>query len=386
MKSYISRLRVGRPEILRLLVLFSIAALAAWFVLSSEVGPSRIQIASPSKGGLDGRSFSRKAISLRDIGDKQSSLERLKVERQLRKIIARLLEAQVIEDLDQRNLAMDECLADISLQGAAFLMKAMSEREHHGPAAEWLFNHWARSDPRSAMEWAHGLSESKVKLSFMNVAVMRWATISFTDARDWVIRQPEGEPRNMLLVALGNEAIAVDPQAVIQFAELLPDGSARSRMLVNAAGEWAVLDLPGAMAWARQIDESVLRQEVLEQIVVGALPKDLHVTASIALLEMARGIPQDRALLSLVKKSASSDPRFVSTWLRDFPDDSLGQEAVEILVTEWASQSLSDAGKWVRSLAPGRIRNQGILTYARVLRQTNRKLAEQWEAALPTDL
>jgi hypothetical protein len=225
------------------------------------------------------------------------------------------------------------------------------------------------------------MTDLTTRQSFMNVAATRWATKNFTEAVEWARSLSEGDTRSKILASGALEALGIYPVEVLRFAKELPEGPASTELIARASGAWANQDRDGAVKWARDIQDANLRQQVFEQIAIAAAAKDLQAGANIALNEMEPGAQQDRAVATIARQWAREDPEMASSWIRQFPDDYLGQDTAEALISTWAWKDLAAAGNWLPSLPNSHSRNRAILAYARILRHFDIPSAERWESS-----
>lgn len=300
---------------------------------------------------------------------------------------AAFLAAQNTKCPIEQNKAFENCLNGLSPQDAADILSSMSLEELNGVASQRLFQLWTNANPQEALKWALGLELCDIRNALMNMAATRWASQDLQSAENWVSNFPEGESRTELVNAMIQGVISLSPTDALRIAgELLPESVATNKLIIQASGEWAVLDRDSAAAWARNITDISLRQEVMETMATLLINQDLRAAVDIALNDMASGEQQDRVLASVVQSWAQKEPAVVASWVRQFPDDRLGQEAAETLINYWVVSDPKASGEWLSSLAPSKLRNMGVIAYARVLRRTDIAMADRWEAKLLSDL
>lgn len=327
----------------------------SWLGSENQTSSSDIKLAAHVTSTSHGASHSRRG---------SQTFESTLTQRRLEKLKAEFFAAENIEDPSAQNDALERCMAGISPEIAAALLSSMMPDELNRIAAQRLFDRWATADPKVAMEWAQRLADSASRQAFMTVAALRWATANLAEAAAWARNLSEDESRSAIMAAIGQEAIRSDPMEALRLARELPEGPLSADLYVRASGEWAHQDRDSAVEWARQIQDMNLRQQVFEQIAIVASAKDLQAAANIALHDMAPGAQQDRALVSIVQRWVQEDPAVASSWVSQFPDDSLGQHAASILIETWATTGLEAAGKWLSTLSPGMLRTQGVQVYS----------------------
>lgn len=305
-----------------------------------------------------------------------SSQQRLEKQR------ADLLKIQVNEDALEWEAAMSKFMAGMTLETAATLLNEMSEDEMKNPAAQRLFDYWATGSPRMAAALAEGINDPQTRKILLNIAALRWAVSDLTGAVAWARNLPNDDVRTEIMTAVSSEAIRSDPFEALRLATELSSSPAQTNVILRAAAEWAYHSPGEVMSWADQIEDLQLRHQMIENIAVATADQNPASAAVIALEKLPAGGDQDRALVSIVQRWVQSDPVAASHWVSEFPNDTLGHDAMENLVTLWADMDLKAAGKWLLSLEPGQLRNVGIQTYSRVLSHTDGELAKHWEASL----
>lgn len=245
-------------------------------------------------------------------------------------------------------------------------------------AARRQFDEWATANPRAAAAWAQKLDNSELCRSFLTITALRWAVTDVETAIDWARSLPEGELRNEIMAAIGSESIRSDPEQALRLVSEIPSCKERDDLVCRALAELAFTDRNRALEWALQIKDQPLLQRVTEQIAVSSADQDTAGAAKIVLEQMAPGSGQDRALVSIVQRMVQTDPAGASAWVSQFPNDSLGGDAIDNLVNLWAVQDPAAPGKWLLTLPQGALRNAGVLAYSRILRRTDAKLGERW--------
>lgn len=303
------------------------------------------------------------------------------VRRQLEGLKEDLFAARKIKDPFDQNKAFEAILTGLSVETISTLLLSIEPGELDGVVSQRLFERWANAEPERAIEWALSLADFTLSRDLMDLAAMRWANSNLAEAVEWVRKLPEGESRTSILAALSREAVRLDPWVALCLARELPEGSVSKNLCIRASGEWANQDHDRALEWARQIQNIRLRQEVLEQIAIVIAGNDLQVAANIARHDMAPGRQQDRALVAIVQRWAQKDPAVAASWVSQFPEDSLGQDAAETLVSLWAQSDSKATGEWLFSLPPSAMKERAIFAYSRFLRQADGLAADRWEAS-----
>jgi hypothetical protein len=245
------------------------------------------------------------------------------------------------------------------------------------------FDEWATANPREAAAWAQKLDTPESRRSFLMVVALRWAVTDLAAAAVWARSLPEGDLHTEIMAAIGNEAIRSDPEQALGLAAELPSCKAQDDLVCRALVEWAVTERDRAMECAAQIQDKALLEQVTGQIAVASAEKDPTSAANIALEKMPPGDAQDRALVSIIQRWVKTDPLAAASWVKDFPEDQLGKDAIGNLVNLWANSDQRAVGDWLLTLPNGELRNTGIRSYAQVIGRTDPALASRWVGAIP---
>ncbi len=304
------------------------------------------------------------------------------LKQRLEKMRSDFFKIQATDDALEWEAAMSKFLEGMTLEMAAILLYEMGEDEMKDAAAQRLFDYWATGSPRKAAALAEAINDPQTRLILLNIAALRWAVSDLTGAAAWARNLPDDNVRTEIMTAVSSEAIRSDPFEALRLITELSSSTAQTNVILRAAAEWAYQNPGEVMRWADQIEDLKLRQQVIEQIAVASAEKNPASAAVIALEKLPAGGDQDRALVSIVQRWAQSDPIAASHWVSQFPNDALGHDAMENLVTLWADMDLNASGKWLLSLQPSELRNVGIQTYARVLSRTDAELAKRWGSSL----
>ncbi len=295
-----------------------------------------------------------------------------------KKQLERFLVAQSLEDPIKQQAAFERCMEGMTPETARNLLNGFNPEDLKGAAAQRLFDHWATTNPCEAAAWAQSQGDPETCRSFLTVAALRWAAIDLEEAAAWGRSLPEGSLHEEIMTAVASEAVRTDPVEALRLVAELPTSDAQSELVCRAAAEWALSDRDSVLGWTEQIKDENLKQRLIEEIAVASADQDSVGAAKIVLEQMAPSIGQDRALVSIVQRMVQTDPLGASAWVSQFPDDSLGCDAMDNLVNLWASLDPAAPGEWLLTLPEGALRNAGAFAYSRILDRTDSELAERW--------
>ncbi len=239
-----------------------------------------------------------------------------------------------------------------------------------------LFARWAKSDTAAAATWAEQLPEGELRNMTLEQIAIAWMNLAPASASEWVKALPPGESQSLALFAAAYEASRTEPQIALELAAQFAPSPERDELLNHALSQWATVDFELALAWAREVPDDVLRQDLLATLAIARAETDAATSAAIVATGLATGDAQSRAAVSVVQRWAQNLPAEAAAWVTEFPDVPLRQTAVENLVNLWAARDIPTATAWVNSLPNGSLRDVATIT----LNDFNRFLPESIEA------
>ena len=156
---------------------------------------------------------------------------------------------------------------------------------------------WAALDPAKAMAWAQALpdederedvsefvcyrvaEDDPLKAREMAVAagfgpdsslstdlVQQWAAREPAKARDWVLSQPPGDSREILLTELAPLLAQQDPAAAGRIVSEELTGSHQEEAAMSVLYQWARKDAGAATAWVQQFPQGALKKRAEEEL------------------------------------------------------------------------------------------------------------------------
>jgi len=223
-----------------------------------------------------------------------------------------------------------------------------------------LVRRWAEQDPRAAAGWASQHLNSTEAVGQVAVA---WAGIDPQAAAAWASSLPERPAREQALLEMAYEVAGTQPTVALGIVSSLAPGTDRDNLLIHAISQWGSTDAQAASAWVQQIRDDALRQRLQGTLAVSRVDED-GVTAAALAANLAPGPEQDRVVVEIVQRWGQTAPGSAGAWIAAFPDTSLRRTALEALLGVWSTQDSAGAASWVRGLAPGPLRDAGLVALA----------------------
>jgi hypothetical protein len=236
-----------------------------------------------------------------------------------------------------------------------------------------LLRHWLEKDGRGAFAYISALNEGEIKMQGMTLAVE----------------------------VLGRS----DPQFLAQQTLSMPSSRSSEELIRGLADVWSQTDLPGALAWAGQLSESVAKNDALliirskwavqdpeaASVQISQLPENSSTAGLIATvaerwgssnptraLEWAKTLPETEktlAMSSLAGIWAQRDPLAAANVAAQLPPGETQNEAVKSVISSWAGQNPAEAAAWVLQFPAGALQDQGI-----------RQVVSSWNSVDPAGL
>jgi len=285
------------------------------------------------------------------------------------------------EEREEARVRLVKSFSQVELPG---LLQALGKATD--PASvelrQLLLRRWAASDPWAAANWAANVADVSSQRESLRQVGLVWAQTDLPQTIQWAQSWLDTEQRQSVCLALANEAVRTDPQTALTLAADLSLGQGSRNLVIHAAAQWAVADPAAAAAWAGQIEDVGLRDQVMSGIATEWSSRDPVAAATLALQSISAGQSQDNALVGIVQRWAETDPETVANWVLAFPAGSLQQSALENLVKPWARQDAGQAGDWLNTLAGGTVRDTSVAAYATAIAPGTPDAAAEWAASI----
>jgi hypothetical protein len=209
----------------------------------------------------------------------------------------------------------------------------------------------------------------------------------------------DDEDREWAYTHLLPELIATDPDAVKRLVEHYPAGLIREQLLRHTAHTWSAVDLQGAIAWARGVNDEgervIAATEIVSQVGqsnpghaievsdVFGVGRDNGTVEHIAQLWAVRdlqaaldwtgaqppGPQRDQILARVVTVEAERSPaEAANTVLQQMSPGPAQTNALAPIVREWSIRDTAAASAWMQDLPQGPLRDVASGEIARTLR------------------
>ena len=206
-----------------------------------------------------------------------------------------------------------------------------------------LIRRWAAADPGAAAKWVEESSEESAKQSATEQVAVIWANADLAAAISWVQTLSDVPAQTSAILAIGYESARTEPLKGLELAIQLKPSGERNQLLSHLVSQWSANDFHKALGWVIQVEEPILREHLLEAVVVAGAEANGEASAHAASSQMAPGDIQDRAAVAIVQRWVQKSPEAAAAWVARFPTTPMRQAAEKELLSV-ATGRRSEAG------------------------------------------
>ena len=214
-----------------------------------------------------------------------------------------------------------------------------------------LLARWSAADLAALSTWTARLPEGTLREDSIATVIRSTLSVDPGQAESWARGLPEGDARNLALGALAEQQVVSSPAVALGLLKELSgnEGDPQRDSLMNvAASEWAHGDPAAAAAWARQLVDPAMKDQVVSGVAVSWSEKDPAAAADLAARDMTAGPTQSCAIISVVRNWVEIDPEKAAEWVSGFPPGDLKTETARNLVAFWSQKDPAKAASWQR--------------------------------------
>lgn len=189
-----------------------------------------------------------------------------------------------------------------------------------------ILQRWAEIDIRSAASEIMTLSPEMRGEACERVATL-WARQNLQDATAWTRNLADGKDRQRAVAGIAAEAVADHPAEVLTLASETPLPPERHDLIQQAASGWAATAPVQAVNWAKQIQDSAMREEVLASIAATWADSNPDEAARLAIDSLSPGPVQENVVMGIMQRMAGKDMAGTRLWVAQFPEGELRARA-----------------------------------------------------------
>lgn len=307
--------------------------------------------------------------------------------------------APKLEDQLNNLSQLGETLSREEVPEALELADGLKRLRERGVLREATLKRWAKLAPTEAFEAIAKLPECRDKAEILRYAAIKFAEADPQQAASAVMKLPAGRSRHDAIEGIASAWAQTDPTQAMQWASQLPFGAAKqsamyairfvwvhvdpvtaarhvaatvprddikNALLSNIATEWAILDTPRAIKWARGLSHEPEKELALATVAESWANRDPESAMEFA-SKLAPSNLRDQAMVMVLGRWATEDPRKAADWLRKREDESLQKRGLEAVLSLWGELAPVEAGKWIEELKPGPFKTAAIESYVKAV-------------------
>lgn len=212
-----------------------------------------------------------------------------------------------------------------------------------------LLEHWARSEPMAALEYAQTISGDSHR-EHATVKVLK--VFGMNDparARDWVRGLPAGGLRALALRTIITCSGGADPAAAFELVQSLGPAAWQGVWPENLFSAWAGADLSTALARAAEVPLADKRLDSYGSVIKTWAGDDP--TAALKwVAAMPVGNPREQLFEVAIKAWAQSDPQSAIAYAFDLPSSHLPKNEAKAMLERWATVAPEAVLAWSENL------------------------------------
>ena len=252
---------------------------------------------------------------------------------------------------------------------------------------------WGYHDGPAALAESNKIEDKELRAKLQSRALAGWVT---SDDRQGVTayaaNEPNGRRRGRLAFRLAGQAKRDGPDAIIAWAEGVPDDSPnefKADVFAHACGTLTVLDPKRATQWYESQMKHWYTMSCLSMIAnkwSREDDSDAVITWVMSLpVEEARESERTEAVRKLFRNWAPKNPEGAEAWLKSAPAGPARDKAVDEFAKTIAEASPSEALAWARQMTDEQQRQYRSLRYTRMWFERDPEAAMAWIAAADLD-
>ena len=200
-------------------------------------------------------------------------------------------------------------------------------------------------------------------------------------AYSWVTSLPP-EVQNRAMGTVLATLATTDPAGALAKANLMTDSSQRQSNQMSILHQWCQQDLTD-FTQAAQTMSGELRSSAFSSIIARKLGGDPAEAANF-ILSLQRSQREEDVKAAAGKfgelgaKWGGMDPQAATAWIKQVPNEELGQQFISGLVQEWTQSDPAAASVWIRDLPVGKGRDQAVVNLINNITSTDPSSAVVW--------
>lgn len=263
-----------------------------------------------------------------------------------------------------------------NLETAIAVISALPEGPVRTDALNRVGREYSVGHPQHVVDLVAKLPDSNVRDRLIVNAASDWAKMDLAAALAWIKTVLACRGKESGLEAVCWVWVQQNPAEALPFVLTLPPDEWHNRLIGFGAGTWARADIRNAVGWLKSLTNECHRAAFLGGLIPVMAKQD-----SRGAIELAATMPEGEArrniLAEAVKVWAALDPATAAAWASDLPEDPR-REMLTLIVTRWATDNPAQAGKWITDKPQDPLHVSLMFYFVNTLAQVRPDLAAQW--------
>ena len=288
-----------------------------------------------------------------------------------------------VTDPESRGRLLDEFAAVIDAPLIPDLLQRATDwepEEMRFPLQRALLCRLASTDPWRAASLAD------VQLSGLHRSMIRldvaleWAVNDLPAAVAWITQWEAGSACDITVWALTTQLGGRSPQTAVEQIAALPPGPLKLDLLDGLAEEWSSRSFDAALAWAKSLVGDEERTRVLLR-----LGYQWQLREPDAALAYALAFPDGNDLLAmqLANHLAQRDPLAAAEWAIALPDGERQDKILTSVMVTWAQQDPIVSAEIATLFPPGPVQHEALAGAIAAWMMRDTGAAAEWVGSLP---
>lgn len=263
----------------------------------------------------------------------------------------------------------------------------------HAKVAQWLHTKTGDTEAQEALtnelvalltdantaDIIHALSPDEFNTPFGAKALERWLKIDANAAAHWIADRPDATEEHALIVArqlkedpaalnvysaslsagtwkenvlnyAALETVPQDPAAAVTLAQQMAPGDARMNAFETIAYDWFGRDLAAATAWAKNVEDPILRERLYAVGAKAIAVNDPDLAAGWLVTAVKTDGVLNETALGVVETWADQHPAEAANWVARFSEAGPRKTAIDLLLRHWLQSDPAAANAWIQTL------------------------------------
>ena len=269
--------------------------------------------------------------------------------------------------------------AELDPADAAAKAKAADGKSFFDPAQQVTIPIWAERDPFAALAWAKSLTDEDRKKKSLELVIETVARRSVEEALQMArahapeLIPTEGMPK--AIVEALNQKPAKEAARYYAAANDIDE-------LAGAVRRWAAKDRPGALAWARGLQEPEQQRAAFNAVISEWSQADARAAASVLDAMVSDGGKLGQAAGAIARNWPANDLQALQARVTQWPDGPAQNEMAEQLAERLGQADPDGGARWIHSLPEGAARDHATEGYAKSVARKDGGTAVEWALSI----